>query len=37
MVEKHKYRWGQSSPIRLVSWVELGPKPVVVGSDGPKA
>jgi hypothetical protein len=26
------YRWGQSSPIRLVFWVELGPRPVVVAS-----
>jgi hypothetical protein len=25
------YRWGQSSPIRLVFWVELGLGPVVVG------
>jgi hypothetical protein len=29
--------WGQSSPIRLVFWVELGPGPVVVGSGEPKA
>jgi hypothetical protein len=31
------YRWGQSSPIRLVFWVELGPGPIVMGSGGPKA
>jgi hypothetical protein len=30
------YRWGQSSPIRLVFWVELGPGRVVVGSGGSK-
>ena len=30
-------RWGQSSPIRLVFWVELGPMPMyVVGSSGPR-
>jgi hypothetical protein len=26
---------GQSSPIRLIFWVELGPRSVVVGSVGP--
>jgi hypothetical protein len=29
--------WGQSSPIRLVFWVELDPRPIAVGSGGPKA
>jgi hypothetical protein len=29
-------RWGQPSPIRLVFWVELGPRPrYVVDSDEP--
>jgi hypothetical protein len=38
MVGEHNIiRWGQSSPIRLVFWVELGPEPVVAGSCGPKA
>jgi hypothetical protein len=25
------YRWGQSSPIRLVFWVELGSRPYCCG------
>ena len=30
-------RWGRSSPIRLVFWVELGPMPeYVVCSGGPR-
>jgi hypothetical protein len=32
---QHK-RWGQSSLIRLVFWVELGPGPIVVGSGRPR-
>jgi hypothetical protein len=30
------YMWGQSSPIRLVIWVELRTWPIVVGSGGPR-
>jgi hypothetical protein len=38
MVGEHNIKvGGQSSPIRLVFWVELGPGPVVVGSGGPNA
>jgi hypothetical protein len=37
MVGEHNIKVRQSSPIRLVFWVELGPGPVVVGSGGPKA
>jgi hypothetical protein len=37
MVGSATYRWGQSSPVMLVFWVELDPGPIVVGSGGPKA